>query len=508
MKRNIGIVLVVLMAVIRVSAETTLTSDYVVVDFCGANDPYHKAATRLAELRHGEIVPADPEHLDLLLEILRNKPPRMVAFVVRPDQFDENLARALLELATKIDDDPFVDFAYGFITGDSPESAVSLVEQALTAEKRRRKPELAVVAVGEKVITKSGVTSQRFPLRKMSLPQLWGQLAGGENFPGDERDTSFIKTLMPQLQNKSIVIFAGHGYPSEVVGGPNWKDLDGTHLTGSVVLNIACYTGVTGTWYEDDWSTGRIRKRTVPTSESFCLNVIKSGVAAYVAYACARPAGPELFSDVGALAGEGMSVGEVRCRDNNRIILAYLAQGFDKLNAPHVEEGQVLKPRKNIVKDLLLDMSTGGVVFGDPAFQPFPAKTGEAPLEVMSQRKGDELTVTMQVASQHLFFECGEQLDTWGDAQAPAMRLMTRVPLGQAYVSDVQLKELKVGAKAQPNRIAWGVEEDRGERFLHVKVVFPQPNSGLASAKAVIEAKLTNESAKARRSSIAASETP
>ena len=168
MQKVIAVFVALLASTTGLSAQSSPPSaatDYVVVDLCGPNDPYHKAAERLAELRRGVIFAADPDNLDPLLVLLRKQPPRNVAFVVRPDQFDENLARSVLLMATQVDDDPFVDFSYGFITGDSPESAISLVEQAQVAENLRRNPDLAVVAVGEKMITKSSVSSQRFPLR-------------------------------------------------------------------------------------------------------------------------------------------------------------------------------------------------------------------------------------------------------------------------------------------------------------------------------------------------------
>jgi hypothetical protein len=98
-----------------------------------------------------------------------------VAFVVRPGDFDENLARAVLQMATRIDGDPFVDFAYGYITGSSPEAAVALVERPRKFETKRRSPEVAVVAVGAKTVIQSGIYKQQFPLRTTSIPQLWAQ---------------------------------------------------------------------------------------------------------------------------------------------------------------------------------------------------------------------------------------------------------------------------------------------------------------------------------------------
>jgi hypothetical protein len=476
---------------------------YVVVDFAGDADPYHRAAIRLAELRQGTIVPADRDNLGPLLYLLRACDPEYVAFVVRPEDFDENLARSVLQMATRVDSDPFVDFAYGFVTGASPEAAVALVEKPQRYEANRRQPESAVVAVGTKMVRRSGMHKQQFPLQTREIPQLWGQLAGGEHFAGEGRDAAFLKTLMPELRDKPMILFVGHGFPREVVGGPTWKDLQGAEWDGAVVINIACYTGVTGRWFEEDYSTGQIRQQTVPASESFCLNVLNTGAAAYVAFACVRPAGPELFMDISALAAEGLSVGEVRRRDYNRIVLAHLAQGSDKLAIRKVADGDRIRPRQNIVKDMLLDASTGGVLFGDPAFTPFDAMPKQSPLKLQTRKNGDTLAATFEVAGQNMVYFCGEQLDTWGEEQSPAMRVIGRIALGQNQVAEVKVAELKVGGKMPEHRLTWGIEEHRGERFLHVKAVFPPPTdpaSIMAGVKAVFDITLTDDPLQAQQS--------
>jgi hypothetical protein len=471
--------------------------DYLILDLAGPDDPYHAAAERLAALHDGEIVTGDPRRLAPILDVLKQNPPRYVAIVVRPADLDINLARTFLKIATQVDRDPFIDFAYGFITGDTPEVAVALAEAGSKIEKERRKPSLAVAAVGTKELTKSGIRSERFPLRKSTLPELWGQIAGGENF-AEGRDAKFIKTLMPQLQNKSLVMLAGHGYPGEIVGGPTWQDFSGLNLDGAVVMNIACYTGVTGRWFEEDQDAGVRRERSVPAGQSVCLAVLRTGPAAYVGYACPRPAGPELFMDVTALATEGLSVGDVRRRDYNRVVLAHLAQGFIGLRPQVYTDGDPLRPPQNIVKDLLLDMATGGMLFGDPAFRPFEAQTDETPIEVKSERAGERMTVTVAVGSEHLFLQCSESLATWGEEQQPAMRILARVPLGQDQVAEVKVRELKVGGEIKTRRLVWAVEEDGGERFLHIKVWFPQPAPAKlaflqAGAHAVFEVTTTND---------------
>lgn len=467
MKSSLVSLLLVFACVSALHAE-----DYLIVDLVGADDPFYAAAQRLAELRDGTIVSANASDLAPLAEIFKDKQPRYVAVVVRPGDFDVNLARRFLQVATEVDGDPFVDFAYGFITGDAPSTAVSLVERAWGAEQKRRKPTIGLAAVGEKVIAKSGASEQGFPLRKATLPQLWGQIAGGENF-SEGRDAKFIKQLMPQLQGKAMILFAGHGLPPEVLGGPTWKDLAGLNFDGAVAMNIACLTGVTGKWFEEDWQQGKKRQRVVPEDESFCLAMLRTGVATYVAYACPRPAGPELFTDFAALAAEGLSVGEVRRRDYNRVILASIAAGNDKLKLVQEADGRPLTPRRDLVKDVLLDMATGGVVFGDPKFTPFVARPDEVPTETKVEGVEGGLRATVLIGGQHLFVECSDSLAMWSE-NAQAMRVIAIVPLGKQYVSDVRIKELKMGQEIRERRLVWAVEEDRGERWLHVKANFPR----------------------------------
>jgi hypothetical protein len=179
--------------------------------------------------------------------------------------------------------------------------------------------------------------------------------------------------------------------------------------------------------------------------------------------------------DVTALATEGLSVGESRRRDYNRVVLAHLAQGFRELQTREYADGDRIRPPRNIVRDLLLEMSTGGMLFGDPAFTPFAAQPDETPVDVKVERQGERMAVTVAVAGQHLFLNCSEPLATWGDEQQPVLRLMARVPLGRDRVAQVTVKELHAGVKNAARQLVWAVEEDRGERFLHVKVLFPQP---------------------------------
>jgi hypothetical protein len=80
---------------------------------------------------------------------------------------------------------------------------------------------------------------------------------------------------------------------------------------------------------------------------------------------------------------------------------------------------------------------------------------------------------------------------------------MARVPLGQDHVSEVTVKDLKPLSPLDWRRLVWAVEEDRGERYLHVKVYFPQPAPEkfaalMAGVQARFDVKLTKDTDEAQ----------
>ena len=281
----------------------------------------------------------------------------------------------------------------------------------------------------------------------------------------------------------------------EVVGGPTWRDLAGLRLDSAVALNIACYTGVTETWFEDDWKAGLVRKPKIPMSESFALALLRTGVIGYVAYLCPRPAGPELFTDVSALAGEGMSLGDVRRRDYDKIVLGYLGYGAQALELKPVTEGQKLEPPKDVVRDRMLEMGTGGILFGDPALTPFPSSSNEAPvaIKITQDEAAKTLTVDAEVGARHLFYCCSEPTASWDGRGAEAMKVYVKVPLPATRVSEVSIHQLSIGNIPLRSRLVWAVESDRSQRFIHLKAIFPRPKVFLGAVRAQFQIQLTDD---------------
>src|SRR5207247_2463249 len=166
---------------------------------------FYKAVERLAAHRHGQIIRLDPDHLAAFGDALRQRPPRYVAVVLRPERLDYDFARRFLAMATQMDDDPFVDLSYGFITGATAEEAAAFVERGIKAEQTKRQPDLGSISVWG--ISKSQLVRSKFPLRNRTIPQLEGRLASPEDLIKQGRDTHFIKEFLTQLSGKSLVIF-------------------------------------------------------------------------------------------------------------------------------------------------------------------------------------------------------------------------------------------------------------------------------------------------------------
>jgi len=227
--------------------------------------------------------------------------------------------------------------------------------------------------------------------------------------------------------------------------------------------------------------------------------LLRTGVIGYVAYVCERPAGPELFSDVSALMSEGMSLGDVRRRDYDKLVLGYLGYGASKMELKPIADGQKIEPPKDIAHDILLELGTGGILFGDPALVPFKGNSNGAPVAVKLAH--DEikkrLTVVAEISAEHLGYFCSEPTATWDGRAGEAMKVYAKVPLPAGYVSDAGIQRCELGNIALKSRLVWAVEEDHGHRFIHLKSIFPRPQLFLGAVRAQFRIQLTDDRAQA-----------
>jgi len=466
-------------------------SDYVVLTTVPAGDPWRAAAERLAKLHGVAVQQFDPQRLDDLRKALAAQAPRDVAVVLRPEQLDFAFARAFLQLATELDDDPFVDFAYGFVTGRDGDAALRFVEAEAAAAKAGPRP---VRRIGEVIggVDTSRLQQQRWMLHKGSLPATYGFVAGKDG----DHDRAFVADkVWPALHDCDAVMFVGHGMPGEVVGGPDAADVKDLRLPGAVVLNVACYTGVTHGWFEEDWRARKLVGRVVDAGQSFALQLLDSGAIGYTAYTCPRPAGPELDTDLAALVADGSSLGTARRRDYDKTVLGALGFGRERLQLEAPADGKALPDAPDPVRDMMLEGATGGVLFGDPALVPFAAAPGGAPVQVRCERAASSVAVTITCPPASLFLQCNDPTATFGGGMA--MKAYARVPIGRSRIADVVVDSVKVGGADQPTRRVCAFEEDHGEHFAQLKVLFPRSSAG-GELVAKLTVKLTDDPAAAR----------
>jgi len=443
--------------------------NYLVVSLVPPADDFNRAGKILVQRHGGQQILADPDNIIDLLPQLQKRQPDFVAFVVRPEHLDINLVQQILKLSTRVDSDPFVDFSYGFITGRDADAAVKLVK-ASQAESRND-PGIAQFGVASNQLPRSMEQKTAWPLRKGSVSVTAFMSRGASD---EERDDKFIAESMPKLEVAPILLFASHGYPNGLVGGPKAADLKGRDFSGSVALNIACYNGVTSTWFEDDWKTGQVRKRNVDAKESFCLQIIDSGVAAYIAYVSPRPAGPTMMGDAMLVASAGQSVGELQRENANSVVLAHLLSGSDTVEIKEFTDGDVL-PADRTPGEIVRAMSTGGLLIGDPAFTPFRKKKDANPVSQTVDSKNDRILVDLHIGTPIFHFFASEPINYWDD-RSPAMRLETTVPIDDLKILDVRLVESSFGDA--PYRLVAAVEMHEGKRFVRLKAVFERPATG------------------------------
>ncbi|MDG6224769.1 MAG: hypothetical protein QCI82_04565 [Candidatus Thermoplasmatota archaeon] len=109
-------------------------STYVIATTANSTDPYRDAAEALALFRGGTVIEFSVDDLPSLMEGLKEMDARYVAVVVRPLEMDINFHRSFVMNSTTLDDDPFPDFSWGYITGATPADALSFVENIIRAE--------------------------------------------------------------------------------------------------------------------------------------------------------------------------------------------------------------------------------------------------------------------------------------------------------------------------------------------------------------------------------------
>src|SRR5581483_12016716 len=164
---------------------------YLVLVDPGAKDEFLPAAEALAALHGAELKRFDPARLD-----------------------------ATLELATRVDDDPFVDFEYGFVTGRDGAAAVRFVRRIEQAWRRDFGDRATLFASWEGAHLPSGEQMTGLKALGFSAQQRLVKASDAE-----EVRAPAARRSLRDCQGNDALIFMSHGYPDRMESCFRAKDL-------------------------------------------------------------------------------------------------------------------------------------------------------------------------------------------------------------------------------------------------------------------------------------------
>jgi hypothetical protein len=361
---------------------------YLVLVDPGPGDAFLPAARRLAEFHKGEVVRFDSTKLDDAFAALKERRPDFVAFVLPPDKIDVDLSHEILARSTRLDDDPFVDFEYAFVTGRDGKAAEQFVERINAAWDRKYGRKVTLFGSWEGVI----------PPSKAAPSALKAMKAEGEmHFVRTTEDAAAqakaSKAGLAAAKDKDLLLFFSHGYPDEMARCFRAPDLKDWKTSGSVLVNCACYNGAPGRWFAPA-ADGVTDMGVVKPDDSVCLAVLDSGVAAYVA-GIDPWHGPLAFQMTGYLFDDGMRLGQAAKMMHDRLALAFLPD--------RVAFEPTLKNRKRFAGEGVSNRRHNGagmIVYGDPAFAPFAANASRTISAELDPDAKDRARLRVRVGKQ------------------------------------------------------------------------------------------------------------
>lgn len=477
---------------------------------------YARAADELARHRGGAVFAWDGELGSLAAE-LAARTPRSVAFVLAPSSIDANLPRRIVPVLARIDDDPFVDCAWGIVTGATGADALRFVRTIERAEVRTpptRKLSMTSVQVdrcatlerpreagpegraldttdvwltGKDAQWRATVEAARGGQKGCALVE-WGHcgdpqgiwlfsmyrnMDASKHWPFDPAKVGWDPNgEMPRLTPELLL----GGAPAHDAVGASESGVD---LDGAVVINGSCHSAVVkraivgGDIVSTFGDTGGVvRFFDVTPQQSFALQALRHGAAAYVAPLAANHASRASIEEWRIRAG-GVSLGEVVRRSYDEMVMgaATLPMSFALF-----EDGKPDPHEPPMWTDVV-----HRVLFGDPAFVLWKEPLA-TPHRVTTEWIEPSKTLRVDVRWDPLE-EDPFVWDPWVQerAAAPHDRVYERVPLDVEVgrVARVTIVKAETGAgaslellKAEPKAM---LERDAdGKSVLHVRARWPR----------------------------------
>jgi len=421
------------------------------------SDPFWKVVEFVQKQGVKETVTFNGGKLEPAFKKLARIKPGYVVVVLKPDTLDVNFHFDLLEQASRLDKEPFVDFAFGYITGANAEEALAFAKGIVDAKKKKISKHILEFGPSSRPGPTSGKNAhgwaKGFKIQKLN----------------HENDAKDIPAKIKKIKGFGILSAWGHGMPDGVAHGLKGKDLreSGLDLFPTLYFSGPCYCGVPSGWYK--WENGGMKKAVTPPDESFLLALIKA-------------------RSVGIFAGLDPDRGETNSHEREYVLYtgdplgcaakstyddAVVAYRKPEFELPHYEIGRG-KPHKGIA-DTMISGGACRALCGDPTFQPFK-KAGEEPFVVKTKWLKKGLKVTWEGTSKVKgYWSC---VDVYRAKGTWTHRISFRftIPIDKAMkIRDFKTISITKDGKDLPYEYPTAaIELWGGEARIHGMIIFPK----------------------------------
>jgi len=441
----------------QVGEKASNGSSYAILTNLSNSDPYFKAVELLREFRSAKIIRFDSNHLDKAIDPLKRIQPVFVAIVVKPDTLDLNFAYDILEMSFKLDEDPFTDFVYGFITGATADDTERFVTNIIRAEENKDKFPKKIVAFGpDNICQPEGICScDWFSEWKCNFIT--------------HRAGSFPNKYLEDLTQKGIIQFWGHGSHLGIDGGLKYNQLQKLDLYPAVIFAGPCFSAVTRKSYDTCKCCGKTIAQCNLLDESLVLNFIDRGITGYFgAVHTDRCLSAAQEMEYALIAGKPL--GFVTKHTYDKLVMA---KNGERPEFPRLRVGEQ-PPEENSI-DFQIHRAASRILLGDPAYQPFQGEA-KPPVSTTTRLKEDGVEISIEIDDTSLrcmfvdvfhtdLCNCGTENDM--------LYITVELP---SNVGKIKGKPQAVFSHAMKNKnkytLRWSEEKWFGKRLLHLQLDF------------------------------------
>ena len=426
-----------------------------------------------------------PERIGDVEAWLFHTQPYYALIFITPSELDINLAWRWLRMSTRLDDDVFVDVRTGFITGRTPQAVLRLMQRIQgVAEGSLSMPAVCI----DNLSVNTAAAKRAF--QKVPGSYLIPVLAQGmEIYTISHGRRGFSQDRLSSMSGAGMLHLGGHGFPDRIVDTLNGPWINKLILNPCVIFNGACYTGVTGRWF--DITTAALTERSVDRENAFSLAMLANQAVAYLA-ALHADHGIPVYQEMEYLAFEGCSLGDIIKHTHDSVILANQGQ----LPSLPLLAGGMASPFHTPAQ-IMLAGTASRVLFGDPSLvllRPFT----DRPFDITITPAENELLVTASLKNTHLKATYTDTFFsdlTQGKAPFNDRALISfALPDSSEAVTAVEV----VGVSANGSRLSgslkgYAVEQTRERLLLHVQIDLPASGymtSAFRKAGSIVEIKV------------------